>query len=148
MVGSVVAQTVPDLTTGGVPSTGNSVNFGPTGMRGWVFSVRQDSRLSRQIMVYNVDAGSPADGILAPDDVIPGASGTAAAPVNFTSDARMATTSAPERDIGHTGTFFNYLWAPLGGASGGARTPPPSPSPTPPWPACCPPPACCAAGRA
>ena len=33
--------------------------------------------------------------------------------------AQMATASASEREIGHTGSFFNYLWAPLGAAQGG-----------------------------
>lgn len=33
--------------------------------------------------------------------------------------AQMATASATERESGHTGAFFNYLWAPLGAAVGG-----------------------------
>ena len=31
----------------------------------------------------------------------------------------MSTAAASEREIGHTGSFFNYLWAPLGAAQGG-----------------------------
>lgn len=33
--------------------------------------------------------------------------------------AKMATASPSERESGHTGAFFNYLWAPLGAAAGG-----------------------------
>jgi Family of unknown function (DUF6288) len=91
--GSAIAQTVPDLTNGGsFPAI--SFNLGPTGMRGLAYHVRQDSSLSRQIKVTAVEAGSPAAGILAADDVILGASGTAAAPVNFTADARKSLANA------------------------------------------------------
>ena len=34
----------------------------------------------------------------------------------------MATASTVEREIGHTGAWFNYLWAPLGAAAGGEET--------------------------
>jgi hypothetical protein len=33
--------------------------------------------------------------------------------------AKMATASTNERELGHTGAWFNYLWAPLGAAQGG-----------------------------
>ena len=33
--------------------------------------------------------------------------------------AKMATAAASEREWGHSGSFFNYLWAPLGAAQGG-----------------------------
>ena len=33
--------------------------------------------------------------------------------------AKMSTASSTEREVGHTGPFFNYLWAPLGAAAGG-----------------------------
>jgi hypothetical protein len=33
--------------------------------------------------------------------------------------AKMATAAPSEREQGHTGAFFNYLWAPLGAAAGG-----------------------------
>jgi hypothetical protein len=33
--------------------------------------------------------------------------------------SQMATASSDEREWGHTGSFFNYLWAPLGAAQGG-----------------------------
>ena len=80
----------PDLTNGGVPADAISTNLGPTGMRGWVYHVKANTSESRQIQVKVVGAGSPADGLLAVDDVILGANGTGAAPVNFSSDARKA----------------------------------------------------------
>ena len=33
--------------------------------------------------------------------------------------AQMATASANERELGHTGAWFNFFWAPLGAAAGG-----------------------------
>ena len=33
--------------------------------------------------------------------------------------AKMATAATSERELGHTGAFFNYLWSPLGAAAGG-----------------------------
>ncbi len=33
--------------------------------------------------------------------------------------AKMATAGASEREVGHTGAFFNFLWAPIGAAQGG-----------------------------
>ena len=33
--------------------------------------------------------------------------------------SKMSTAAATEREDGHTGSFFNYLWAPLGAAAGG-----------------------------
>jgi autotransporter-associated beta strand protein len=33
--------------------------------------------------------------------------------------AKMAAASAADRELGHTGAFFNYVWAPLGAACGG-----------------------------
>ena len=84
-----VAQ-VPDLTAGGTPTTTKTLNLGPTGAKGWLYHVNENSGLSRQILVKTVEAGSPSAGILAAGDVILGADGTGANPVNFTSDARKA----------------------------------------------------------
>ena len=78
----------PDLTAGGLPSDTDYWNLGPTGMQGWFYHVGESSDESRQILVTVVDAGSPASGILAVNDVILGVDGTGAEPVNFTSDAR------------------------------------------------------------
>ena len=83
----------PDLTDGGTPDNSRTTNLGPTGVRGWVYHVnsggrRADSSEARQILVTNVAAGSPAAGILAPDDVILGADGTGLGVVQFSYDAR------------------------------------------------------------
>lgn len=83
----------PDLTTGGVPTDTLTVNLGPTGARGWVYHSGSSVGYtgdSRQIQITAVDAGSPAAGILAANDVILGANGTGGTPVNFTSDARRS----------------------------------------------------------
>jgi len=80
----------PDLTAGGVPSDTININLGPTGLRGWVYHVGVNTGESRQIQVQVVDTGSPADGVLAANDVILGANGTGAEVVNFTADARKS----------------------------------------------------------
>ena len=82
----------PDLTNGGVPDEDPpiTINLGPTGARGWVYHVKTDTSESRQILVTAVDAGSPANGILAADDVILGADGTGANPTAFSADARKS----------------------------------------------------------
>lgn len=76
-------------------------NMGPTGVTGLFENVtteherdigRDLTGMSRQILVVAVDKGSPADGILATNDVILGADGTGAAtdPVKFDHDARVS----------------------------------------------------------
>ena len=47
----------PDLTNGGTPTTGNTINLGPTGLRGWAYHEGIKSSLSRQILVQQVEAG-------------------------------------------------------------------------------------------
>ncbi len=87
----------PDARTDYVDTT-YTYNLGPTGARGWIYSTGNEwlftpeglTTESRQIKVTRVEAGSPAAGILLVNDVILGASGTAADPVDFTSDARKA----------------------------------------------------------
>ena len=81
----------PDLTSGGVPNEDPALTFnlGPTGMRGWAYHVKVDTGESRQILVTDVDAGSPADGVLAVGDVILGAD-----PGFFTADARKSLAQA------------------------------------------------------
>ncbi len=85
-----VSAAPPDLTAGGVPGDTLTTNLGPTGLRGWMYHVKINTGESRQIQVTAVDAGSPADGVLAVNDVILGANGTGATPDNFTSDARKS----------------------------------------------------------
>ena len=95
LVGGYCMAAPPDLTNGGVPSDDPyiTINLGPTGARGWVYHVNSvDTGESRQILITKVDAGSPADGVLAVDDVILGADGTGADPAPFSSDARKTLT--------------------------------------------------------
>ncbi len=86
----------PDLTAGEEPSNDVTTNLGPTGMRGWVYHEgKQDTtNLSRQILVTEVDSGSPADGVIAADDVILGANGSGTEPAAFSSDARRSLATA------------------------------------------------------
>ena len=89
MSGTGFAQ-APDLTNGGTPNNEVTINLGATGMRGWVYHSKGDTSASRQILVTSVAAGSPADGVLAVDDVILGADGTGGTPASFTTDARKS----------------------------------------------------------
>ncbi len=84
----------PDLTAGGVPGDTRDFNLGPTGARGWAYHVSKDTSESRQILVTAIEAGSPADGLLAEGDVILGADGLGTAPVNFIADARKSLATA------------------------------------------------------
>ncbi|MEI6603733.1 MAG: DUF6288 domain-containing protein [Verrucomicrobiota bacterium] len=98
----------PDLTAAGAIATlktdlnaspvyGQSYNLGSTGLRGWIFIDRNNmgadglqTAQSRQILVTVVGTGTPASGVLMPDDVILGAqAGTSTVPA-FTSDCRKA----------------------------------------------------------
>ena len=87
---------VPDLTQGGKPDASHEWTLGPTGARGWIYSAGGQTTASRQILVTAVDAGSPADGILRPGDVILGVNGKP-----FADDARIsfarAITAAEEK---------------------------------------------------
>lgn len=68
---------VPDFTKGdAVPAEAkHDWNLGPTGLRGWMFCDRLVTTDARQIAITAVDAGSPADGIIAVGDVILGVGG-------------------------------------------------------------------------
>ena len=50
-------------------------NLGATGLRGWMHCDRLVTSDARQIAITRVDAGSPADGVLAVGDVILGVDG-------------------------------------------------------------------------
>ncbi|MCP4066833.1 MAG: PDZ domain-containing protein [Phycisphaeraceae bacterium] len=67
----------PDFTKGeSIPEGAtHDWNLGPTGARGWMYSNKLETSEARQIMITTVDPGSPADGVLAPGDVILGAGG-------------------------------------------------------------------------
>jgi hypothetical protein len=96
----------PDLTAGGKKDDYHDWLLGPTGLRGWVFFRAEDqSATSRQILVTEVDKGSPADGIVQVNDVILGVFGKP-----FAGDARRsfghAITAAEEK----TGILPLTIW--------------------------------------
>ncbi len=66
------ATPVPDLTQGGERDESHDWNLGPTGATGWIWGRDYHSTDSRQILVTQVDEGSPADGVLEVGDVILG----------------------------------------------------------------------------
>ena len=76
---------VPDLTQGGVKDDLHDWNLGPTGARGWIWGWKLETTLSRQILITEVDKGSPAHGRLQVGDVILGVGDRP-----FDSDARKA----------------------------------------------------------
>ena len=83
--GAKPLDAVPDLTRGGKADDRHDWNLGPIGARGWMWGRRLETTNARQILITKVDAGSPADGVLADGDVILGAGGGA-----FTDDARQS----------------------------------------------------------
>jgi len=70
-------MTQPDFTKGDkIPAKANhDWTLGATGTRGWIYCDKMVTTDARQIAITKVDKGSPADGILAPGDVILGVSG-------------------------------------------------------------------------
>jgi hypothetical protein len=81
--------------------------LGPTGARGWLFSRGLDTTDARQIRITTIAAGSPADGVLEPGDVIVGVGGKP-----FASDARRAfgeAITAAEKD-GNQGRLVMECW--------------------------------------
>ena len=76
---------VPDLTKGGKPDDKHDWNLGPTGARGWIWGWDLETTDSRQVLVTQVDKGSPADGVLQVGDVILGVDGKP-----FAADARKS----------------------------------------------------------
>jgi hypothetical protein len=67
----------PDFTQGDVIPDGatHDWNLGPTGARGWMHSNKMETSEARQVLITEVDEGSPADGVLQPGDVILGVAG-------------------------------------------------------------------------
>ncbi len=78
---------MPDFTKGDTlaKNAPHDWTLGPTGARGWIFTANGHSHDARQILVTEVAAGSPADGVLAAGDVILGVDGK-----NFADDARVS----------------------------------------------------------
>lgn len=60
---------LPDLTKGGVKNDSHDWNLGPTGARGWIWANKMETTEARQILVTSVVPGSPAERVLAVDDV-------------------------------------------------------------------------------
>ena len=85
--GEQPAPRIPDFTRGDtVPERArHDWNLGPTGLRGWMFSTTLVTKHARQILVTQVDEGSPAGGIVQVGDVILGVGGQ-----RFSSDPRVA----------------------------------------------------------
>ncbi len=71
------AKANPDFTQGvRIPEGAtHDWNLGPTGARGWMFSDKLVTTDARQVAITEVEKNSPADGILAVDDVILGVGG-------------------------------------------------------------------------
>ena len=76
---------IPDFTRGGKKNDRHDWNLGPMGARGWMWGMCLRTDYARQILITEVDSGSPADVILQVDDVILGINSKA-----FDSDARIA----------------------------------------------------------
>ncbi len=76
---------IPDFTKGGKKNDKHDWNLGPTGARGWMWGMRLQTDLARQILITKVDPHSPADGLLKVNDVILGVNGNL-----FHHDARVA----------------------------------------------------------
>ncbi len=68
---------IPDFTKGAkIPSDSkHDWNLGPTGLRGWIFCDKLVTSDARQIVVTQVDKGSPAAGLFRVGDVILGVGG-------------------------------------------------------------------------
>ncbi|KPK50953.1 MAG: hypothetical protein AMK72_00930 [Planctomycetes bacterium SM23_25] len=91
------APAPPDLTKGNAIETVDrklTYNLGATGLRGWLYTKAatffdscqgRTTTASRQILVTHVGKGSPADGVMAVNDVVLGAGGKP-----FTDDARQS----------------------------------------------------------
>lgn len=68
---------IPDFTQGDKIPEGakHDWNLGATGLRGWIFCDQLVTSDARQIAITRVEAGSPAEGVLAVGDVIIGVGG-------------------------------------------------------------------------
>ena len=75
---------MPDFTKGDKAGSADDWTLGPTGARGWIYTVGGNSAEARQILITAVWKGSPSDGVLSKGDVIVGVDGK-----NFAGDARV-----------------------------------------------------------
>ncbi|MBM3847713.1 MAG: acetylesterase, partial [Verrucomicrobia bacterium] len=71
------SMSIPDFTKGDTipPKSKHDWNLGPTGLRGWMYCDKMVTSDSRQVKITHVDKGSPADGSIAPGDVLLGVGG-------------------------------------------------------------------------
>jgi len=100
------SETPPDFTSGGQRDKSHDWLLGPTGLRGWVFFRGVDqTATARQILVTEVDKGSPADGIVQVNDVILGAFGKP-----FSEDARKSFGHAIAAAEEKTGILPLTIW--------------------------------------
>ncbi len=74
---------MPDFTRGDKTDGSHDWTLGATGARGWMYAWKHTAE-ARQILVTEVAKGSPADGVIKPDDVILGVAGKP-----FADDARI-----------------------------------------------------------
>ncbi|MEI6809058.1 MAG: DUF6288 domain-containing protein [bacterium] len=95
----------PDLTRDGKPDSTPPWNLGPTGAKGWIFCRGLDTSESRQILVTEVDRGSPADRVLTTNDVILGIDGKL-----FEKDALWSFGNAVTEAEGRKGELVLLRW--------------------------------------
>lgn len=93
-----------DFTHGDKPGKSRDWNLGPTGARGWIQASLLATASARQILVTEVEKGSPADGLLEKGDVILGLDRA-----RFESDARKALAHAITRAETKKGNGWLHL---------------------------------------
>lgn len=77
---------IPDFTRGDKIPQGQNHDWtlGPTGAIGWIYSNRLETTQARQILITQVEPGSPSDGVIEKGDVILGVAG-----IQFQFDPRV-----------------------------------------------------------
>ncbi len=91
-------ETIPERAT-------HTWNLGPTGARGWMHSDRLETTQARQILITQVEAGSPADGKLKEGDVILGVMGKP-----FARDPRVELGSAITQAEAQNNGLKLFVW--------------------------------------
>ena len=97
----------PDLTKGeSKPATAKQDwNLGPTGLRGWIYGNKLETTEARQILVTQVDQGSPASGKVSKGDVILGVNNT-----KFSYDPRAELGKAIAKAEASNGSLSLIVW--------------------------------------
>lgn len=98
---------IPDFTRGdGIPEGHHhDWNLGPSGARGWIYSNRLETTEARQILVTEIEPGSPAAAALQPGDVILGVDGA-----RFSFDPRVELGQAIGRAESSDGALVLTVW--------------------------------------